>query len=188
MAGLGSATGSKRENYSENLWSKRPKKEEANTIFVQSLNAWGAVENVSVGETKYHYAELEATFKLLQLHRLLKVTYEDREMRLPCNACDDNTCSKVKLLCDYAAHLPFLEVGKGFPMVKQRERPGQAVNNPDSDDEGVPDEAVVPPFPAEKLNLVHDKFKRLCHSYLAAMGIGFTIALGKSLWRHWGCM
>ena len=66
------------------------------------------------------------------------------------------------------------------PKIIQRERVGKDVTREsDSGDEQVPDLPCVTPFSAEELPVVQEKYRAFCYSYLQAVTVGFSNAVGK---------
>ena len=102
----------KRErNYSEELWPKRRKKEEANTIFAPSEGVWNGVESIKIGDISHIYLEHEARYNLLLSQHVFELTYGDTTMFLPCRTVPDDITSsfgRAKLLYETVRVLPTL--------------------------------------------------------------------------------
>ena len=168
-------------SYHDTIWPKRRTEETANVIYASEANVWGKVERIHVGEKRFRYAESPATCDIVLCHQEFKITTGSESHTLPSvEEFSDSHYCKAKSLCNYTAYVPSLEAGKPFPKIIQRERAGKDVTGEsDSGDEQVPDHPCVPPFSAEELPVVQEKYHAFCDSYLQAVAVGFSNAVGK---------
>ena len=77
--------------YSEELWPRRRKRDEANRILAQSHGACNLVESIVMGEISYTYVEHVADFNLYISHHMFEITSSDTTMHLlPCHDVPDD--------------------------------------------------------------------------------------------------
>ena len=150
---------------------------------------WSKVERIHVGEKSFRYAESPATCDIVLCHQEFKITTGSESHTLPSvEEFSDSHYCKAKSLCNYTAYVPSLEAGKPFPKIIQRERAGKDVTESDSGDEQVPDHPCVPPFSAEELPVVQEKYHAFWTATSRLWQWGFRMPWESVLWKNYSLM
>ena len=82
-------------NYSETLWPKRVKAEEANTLFAMIEGAWDTIESVTIWGKKYEYMQHhECNYDLTLCNSTFKIKSNNYKVNLACRPVQRNCSSR----------------------------------------------------------------------------------------------
>lgn len=166
-------------SYSESIWPKRVKKEEANTLVAMKEGVWETVEYVTIMEEKYKYMEhKECNYDLSLAHGTFEINCGNWEVNLPCRPVQQELFVRAKLLYEQVLSLPNMKESTDHTITCHSRAARQA--EPDSDGEDIPDPAIIPAFSDKELGIVNLFFRKLFNAYQRAMQIGLYNCVGKN--------
>ena len=166
------------KNYSETMWPKRVKREEANTLQSKKEGQWDFLESVTILGKTYHYMEQkECDYDLTLCHSTFKIKSSTFKTNLPCRPLQDELYRRAKFLYEQVIALPNMknETDIHIACHARAARPAE----PDSDGEDIIDHAIVPQFDEVELGIIRYCFRSLYNAYVRVMTIGLCNCVGK---------
>ena len=180
-------TRKRKTNYSETMWPKRVKEEEANVISAQREGLWASVESVTISGKQLEYREQkDCEYNLILCNSLFEITSAQGTATLACKPLREELFLKAKFLYEEVLAFSNMEKATDYTLrtYARKARPAE----PDSEDEDIPEPAIVPAFDETELVIVNSIFKRLFTAYERALVLGLFNCVGKALWMLLGSM
>lgn len=165
-------------HHSENMWPKRNKLDESNTINALREGDWSSVESVTISRDTYPYHENIADTCVLSFLGTFKITCHTGNMNFEVKDIPSRRYYKAKLLWEQIFVMPRLQNIDNYKITYSSR--GGLQTDSDSDGEDIPNPRSEPPFNEHELYLVNYLFKKLYESYLAAKAVGLFNCVGKT--------
>ena len=172
-------TRKRKTNYSETMWPKRVKEEEANVISAQREGLWASVESVTISGKQLEYREQkDCEYNLILCNSLFEITSAQGTATLACKPLREELFLKAKFLYEEVLAFSNMEKATDYTLrtYARKARPAE----PDSEDEDIPEPAIVPAFDETELVIVNSIFKHLFTAYERALVLGLFNCVGKA--------
>ena len=165
-------------DYSESMWPKRMKVECCNTLFASTEGSWNTLESVTIGETQYNYRQYqECDYDLKLCNSTFTIKSNDFMVNVPCRPVEEKLFLKAKFLYEQVLAFPRINTDTDHVIACYARAAREAKS--DSDDEQIPDPAILPAFSDTELPVVKVLFKKFFNTYTRAMIIGLYNCVGK---------
>ena len=133
---------------------------------------------MTIGETQYNYLQYqECDYDLKLCNSTFTIKSDDFMVNVPCRPVQEKLFLKAKFLYEQVLAFPRMNTDTDHVIACYARAAREA--NSDSDDEKIPDPAILPAFSDTQLPVVKVLFKQFFNTYNRAMIIGLYSCVGK---------